>query len=69
MIRYLIRPVRIYVDDYCFDAPDTSFAWALVLGLLAAALASRKRIAWWLLPLYLSLIGLANLVLASWTAM
>lgn len=64
VLRYLIRPVRLYVDDYYFDAPDTSFAWALVLGLLAAALASRKRIAWWLLTVYLSLIGLANLVVA-----
>ncbi|MGW4479813.1 bifunctional lysylphosphatidylglycerol synthetase/lysine--tRNA ligase LysX [Rhodococcus triatomae] len=60
VIRYLIRPVRVYIDDYYFDAPDTSFAWALVLGLLAAALASRKRIAWWLLTIYLALLALAN---------
>ncbi|MFD4295382.1 bifunctional lysylphosphatidylglycerol synthetase/lysine--tRNA ligase LysX [Rhodococcus sp. NPDC058505] len=64
VLRYLIHPVRVYVDEYYFDAPDTSVAWALVLGLLAAALASRKRIAWWLLTVYLSLIGLANLVVA-----
>ena len=64
VIRYLVRPVRVYIDDYYFDAPDTSFAWALVLGLLAAALASRKRIAWWLLTVYLTLIGLANLAVA-----
>lgn len=60
VLRYLIHPVRMYVDDYYFDAPDTSFAWALVLGLLAAALAARKRLAWWLLTVYLVLLALAN---------
>ncbi len=62
VLRFLIHPLRLYIDDYYFDAPDTSFAWALVLGLLAAALASRKRIAWWLLTLYLVMIALANVV-------
>ncbi|MGW0040786.1 bifunctional lysylphosphatidylglycerol synthetase/lysine--tRNA ligase LysX [Rhodococcus sp. NPDC003348] len=62
VLRYFIHPVRAYIDDYYFDAPDTSFAWALVLGLLAAALASRKRIAWWLLTIYLVLLAVANIV-------
>ncbi|CAM2912408.1 bifunctional lysylphosphatidylglycerol synthetase/lysine--tRNA ligase LysX [Skermania piniformis] len=53
LLRVLSRPVREYLDAYYVDAPDTSLAWALVLGLLAAALASRKRIAWWLLTGYL----------------
>src|SRR5690606_8032990 len=35
--------------------------WALVVGLLAAALAGRKRIAWWLLIGYLALFALANI--------
>nr|WP_245672985.1 bifunctional lysylphosphatidylglycerol synthetase/lysine--tRNA ligase LysX [Aldersonia kunmingensis] len=60
-IRYLVHDVRQYIDDYYFDAPDTSLAWALVLGLLAGALASRKRIAWWLLTVYLVLVALDNL--------
>src|SRR4029453_3095229 len=34
-------------------SPDTRFAWAFVLALLAAALAARKRIAWWILMGYM----------------
>ena len=45
---------REFVNDYIFNFPDTSFAWAFVLALLAAALAARKRIAWWILLLYLA---------------
>ena len=44
---------REFVNDYIFNFPDTSFAWAFVLALLAAALAARKRIAWWILVLYM----------------
>lgn len=53
LLRYLTHVPRHYIDDYYFDAPDTSLVWALVLGLLAGATASRKRIAWWLLVAYL----------------
>lgn len=52
-LRYLIQTPREYVDGYYFSAPDTSLSWALFLGLLSGALAARKRIAWWLLTLYL----------------
>ena len=45
----IIRIPREFVNDYIFNFPDTSFAWAFVLALLAAALAARKRIAWWIL--------------------
>ena len=48
-IRWLIKEPREFVNDYIFNFPDTSFAWAFVLALLAAALAARKRIAWWIL--------------------
>src|SRR5262245_32346831 len=47
-IRWVIREPREFVNDYIFNFPDTSFAWAFVLALLAAALAARKRIAWWI---------------------
>ncbi|MCX5045088.1 bifunctional lysylphosphatidylglycerol synthetase/lysine--tRNA ligase LysX [Aldersonia sp. NBC_00410] len=60
-LRYVVHDLREYIDKYYFDAPDTSLAWALVLALLAGALASRKRIAWWLLTTYLVLIALVNL--------
>src|SRR5690349_4745995 len=53
LVRVLIRVPREFVNDYIFNFPDTSFAWAVVLGLLAAALAARKRIAWWILVLYM----------------
>ena len=52
-IRWLIRDPREFVNDYIFNFPDTSFAWAFVLALLAAALAARKRIAWWILVFYM----------------
>ena len=52
-LRWLIKVPREFVNDYIFNFPDTSFAWAFVLALLAAALAARKRIAWWLLLLNL----------------
>ncbi len=52
-LRWLIREPREFVNDYIFNFPDTSFAWAFVLALLAAALAARKRIAWWILVLYM----------------
>ncbi|AFM17368.1 lysyl-tRNA synthetase (class II) [Mycolicibacterium chubuense NBB4] len=53
LIRWLIKVPREFVDHYIFNFPDTSFAWAFVLALLAAALAARKRIAWWILVLYM----------------
>ena len=53
-VRWLIRIPREFVNNYIFNFPDTSFAWAFVLALLAAALAARKRIAWWILLLYLA---------------
>lgn len=53
LIRWIVRIPREFVNDYLFNFPDTSFAWAFVLALLAAALAARKRIAWWILVLYM----------------
>lgn len=61
-VRYWIHAPREYLDEYYFDAPDTSLAFALVLGLLAAALAGRKRIAWWILTIYLGGFTITNLV-------
>lgn len=61
-LRYLVHTPRLYVDNYYFDAPDTSLSWAVVVGLVAAALASRKRIAWWLLTVYLTLFAVVNVL-------
>jgi len=52
-VRAIIRVPREFVNDYVFNFPDTSFAWAFVLALLAAALAARKNIAWWILVVYM----------------
>lgn len=59
-LRFLTSGLRHYVDAYYFDAPDTSFMWAVMVGLLAGATASRKRIAWWVLVGYMALYALAN---------
>ncbi|MGV9413443.1 bifunctional lysylphosphatidylglycerol synthetase/lysine--tRNA ligase LysX [Nocardia sp. NPDC003693] len=59
-LRYLTSGLRHYVDTYYFDAPDTSLVWAVFVGLLAGATASRKRIAWWLLVGYMAIFALAN---------
>ena len=61
-LRHFVHTPREWVDDYLFDAPDTSLAYALVIGLLAAAIASRKRIAWWLLTIYLTAFAILNAV-------
>ena len=56
LIRHLTKVPREFIDHYLFNFPDTSFAWAFAVALLAGALAARKRIAWWVL--------VANLILA-----
>ncbi len=59
-LRFITQVPRRYLDAYYFDAPDTSLVWALIIGLLAGATASRKRVAWWLLVVYMALLALAN---------
>ncbi|MFW0793064.1 bifunctional lysylphosphatidylglycerol synthetase/lysine--tRNA ligase LysX [Gordonia sp. CPCC 205515] len=58
--RHLIHVPRDYVDTFIITLPDTSFAWAFVLALLALSLSSRKRIAWWICVIYLVLYLLGN---------
>ncbi len=53
LVRWVIKVPREWVNAYIFNFPDTSFAWAFVLALLAAALAARKSLAWWILVLYM----------------
>jgi lysyl-tRNA synthetase class 2 len=62
LVRSIIRVPREFVNDYIFNFPDTSFAWAFVLALLAGALAARKRIAWWVLVLVLLIAAGWNIV-------
>jgi len=53
LIRHLTKVPREFIDHYLFNFPDTSFAWAFAVALLAGALAARKRIAWWVLVINL----------------
>ncbi|MCX2934122.1 bifunctional lysylphosphatidylglycerol synthetase/lysine--tRNA ligase LysX [Mycobacterium sp. CVI_P3] len=61
IVRHLIGIPREFINDYLFNFPDTSFAWAFVLVLLAAALAARKRIAWWILVFYMVAASVWNI--------
>ncbi|MCZ4653552.1 bifunctional lysylphosphatidylglycerol synthetase/lysine--tRNA ligase LysX [Gordonia amicalis] len=61
-LRHLIHDPRRYVDDYIITLPDTSFAWAFVLALIAVALSARKRIAWWISVIYLVLFMVGNVL-------
>lgn len=61
-IRHLIHVPRDYVDTFVITLPDTSFAWAFVLALIAVALSARKRIAWWIAVGYLVLFIAGNVV-------
>ncbi|MBV9088689.1 MAG: bifunctional lysylphosphatidylglycerol synthetase/lysine--tRNA ligase LysX [Mycobacteriaceae bacterium] len=62
LVRHIIKVPREFIDNYLFNFPDTSFAWAFVLALLAGALFARKRIAWWVLVLNLLLAVGYNVV-------
>jgi lysyl-tRNA synthetase class 2 len=62
LVRWIIAVPREFVNDYIFNFPDTSIAWAFVLALLAGALAARKRIAWWVLVLVLLIAAGWNVV-------
>ncbi|MGC5249220.1 bifunctional lysylphosphatidylglycerol synthetase/lysine--tRNA ligase LysX [Gordonia sp. DT219] len=61
--RHWIHVPRDYVDNYIVALPDTSFAWAYVLAILAIALAARKRIAWWICVILVPLFLISNALL------
>ncbi|MBE7161863.1 MAG: lysine--tRNA ligase, partial [Williamsia herbipolensis] len=58
--RHLIAIPRDWVDGYVISMPDTSFAWAFVLAVVAVALSARKRIAWWVTAGYLVVFAGSN---------
>ncbi len=58
--RHLIAIPRDWVDTYVISMPDTSFAWAFVLAVVAIALSARKRIAWWVTSGYLVVFAVSN---------
>ncbi|MCH5642908.1 bifunctional lysylphosphatidylglycerol synthetase/lysine--tRNA ligase LysX [Gordonia sp. ABSL49_1] len=63
LFRHIIHVPRDFIDNYVISLPNTSFAWAFVLALLAVALSSRKRIAWWISTVYLVLFMAGNAIL------
>lgn len=65
LFRHLIHVPRDYVDRYLISMPDTSFAWAYVLALIAVALTARKRIAWWIAVAYLVLYMVSNVLILT----
>ncbi|HUO40638.1 MAG TPA: phosphatidylglycerol lysyltransferase domain-containing protein, partial [Mycobacterium sp.] len=62
LMRHIIKVPREFIDNYLFNFPDTSVAWAFVLALLSGALFARKRVAWWVLVLNLLLAVGYNVV-------
>ncbi len=56
------QPVRRFIDDLVVPAPP-NLAYAAFVGLLAAATARRKRIAWWIMLAYFGLQLLADVIL------
>ncbi|UAK37034.1 bifunctional lysylphosphatidylglycerol synthetase/lysine--tRNA ligase LysX [Gordonia bronchialis] len=63
LFRRLIHYPRDFIDNYIVSLPNTSLAWAFVLALVAIALSSRKRIAWWIATIYLVLFTVSNALL------
>ncbi|MBT0567652.1 bifunctional lysylphosphatidylglycerol synthetase/lysine--tRNA ligase LysX [Williamsia sp. CHRR-6] len=63
LFRHLIAVPRHWVDTYVISAPDTSFAWVVVLALISVALSARKRIAWWVTLGYVTVFAATNAVL------
>ncbi|MDY6808994.1 MAG: bifunctional lysylphosphatidylglycerol synthetase/lysine--tRNA ligase LysX [Actinomycetota bacterium] len=60
--RHLVHIPRDYIDTFIVTLPDTSFAWAFVLALMAFALSMRKRVAWWICVVYLALFTVGNAI-------
>ncbi|MFT3901455.1 MAG: bifunctional lysylphosphatidylglycerol synthetase/lysine--tRNA ligase LysX [Gordonia sp. (in: high G+C Gram-positive bacteria)] len=64
-VRHLLHVPRQFIDGYVITWPDTSFAWAFVLVLVAIALGHRKRVAWWIAVGYLLAYAVANILVLT----
>ncbi|MEU7057305.1 bifunctional lysylphosphatidylglycerol synthetase/lysine--tRNA ligase LysX [Streptomyces sp. NPDC046197] len=60
-LRALLRPV-VHVLDLLLVPVSANLAYAVFLFLLAGATAARKRVAWWLVVVYLGLLILTDIV-------
>ncbi|MGW2570438.1 bifunctional lysylphosphatidylglycerol synthetase/lysine--tRNA ligase LysX [Streptomyces sp. NPDC001537] len=60
-LRVLLRPVVRFLDAIIVPV-SANLAYAVFLFLLAAAIAARKKIAWWLVVVYLGLLALDDIL-------
>ncbi|MEV8531326.1 bifunctional lysylphosphatidylglycerol synthetase/lysine--tRNA ligase LysX [Streptomyces sp. NPDC051211] len=61
-LRRLLRPVVRFLDLFVVPV-SANLAYAVFLFLLAAALGTRKKIAWWIVVTYLALLILTDLLI------
>src|SRR5882757_8911650 len=69
-LRHLLEPVRRWVEILTVPA-SPNLAYAAFLVLLGGAMAARKRVAYWIVAVFLGLTVLANvllIVVRQWSA-
>ncbi|MFF3014504.1 bifunctional lysylphosphatidylglycerol synthetase/lysine--tRNA ligase LysX [Streptomyces sp. NPDC057939] len=63
-LRRLLRPVVRFLDQFVVPVSE-NLAYAVFLFLLAAALGTRKKIAWWIVVTYLALLILVDVLIIA----
>ncbi|MER5732080.1 bifunctional lysylphosphatidylglycerol synthetase/lysine--tRNA ligase LysX [Streptomyces sp. NPDC002138] len=63
-LRRLLRPVVRFLDLYVVPVSE-NLAYAVFLFLLAAALGTRKKVAWWIVVTYLALLLLVDVLILA----
>ncbi|MET9324688.1 bifunctional lysylphosphatidylglycerol synthetase/lysine--tRNA ligase LysX [Streptomyces sp. NPDC003038] len=63
-LRRLLRPVVRFLDLIVVPV-SANLAYAVFLFLLAAALGTRKKVAWWIVVIYLALLILADVLIVA----
>ncbi|MEW2412934.1 bifunctional lysylphosphatidylglycerol synthetase/lysine--tRNA ligase LysX [Streptomyces sp. NPDC046866] len=63
-LRHLLRHVVRFLDAFVVPVSE-NLAYAVFLFLLAAALGTRKKVAWWIVVTYLALLVLVDLLLMA----
>ncbi|WP_338674208.1 bifunctional lysylphosphatidylglycerol synthetase/lysine--tRNA ligase LysX [Streptomyces sp. SCSIO 30461] len=60
-LRRLLRPLVVFLDENVVPV-SANLAYAVFLLLLAGAIGARKKVAWWLVVVYLVLIAVADVL-------
>ncbi|MFF4319606.1 bifunctional lysylphosphatidylglycerol synthetase/lysine--tRNA ligase LysX [Streptomyces sp. NPDC001568] len=63
-LRRLLRPIVRFLDQFVVPVSE-NLAYAVFLFLLAAALGTRKKIAWWIVVTYLALLILVDVLIIA----